>query len=447
MTEAAALLGLGLPLIGSNLAQFAIGLTDTLMLGWYDVTALAASTLANSLYFVLFLMGAGFAWAVTPIVASAVAAREETQVRRVTRMGLWLAVIYGVLVTIPLMWSERFFLLIGQDPDVSALAQDYLRIAAWAMIPALMVTVLRAFLSALELTAMILWATIGAALLNGVLNYAFIFGNWGAPELGIEGAAIASLGSTVLSLVVLFGYALWKRPEYRLLQRIWKLDPQAFVRVFRLGLPIGLTSLAESGLFSMSAVMVGWIGAVELAAHGIALNLASAAFMLHLGLSQAATVRAGIAMGHHDEAALRQSGRVATGISVTFGVLTVILFVVMPVTLISLFIDPAEPERDTLLAVGVSLLAMAALFNVADGLQVIALGLLRGVQDTAVPMVHAAISYWVVGIPVSYILGFTFGWGAVGVWLGLVVGLALAAILLMWRFWGRSVRIGMTATL
>jgi MATE family multidrug resistance protein len=440
-SEAFALLSLGVPLILSNLAQFAIGLTDTLMLGWYDVTALAASTLANSLYFVLFLMGAGFAWAVTPIVAAAVAAGEETQVRRVTRMGLWLAVIYGVAVTIPMMWSERFFLLIGQDPEVSRLAQDYLRIAAWAMIPALMVTVIRAFLSALELTAMILWATIGAAALNGVLNYAFIFGNWGAPELGIEGAAIASLGSTFLSLVIILVYALRKRPEYRLMQRIWKIDTQAISRVFRLGLPIGLTSLAESGLFSMSAVMVGWIGAVELAAHGIALNLASAAFMLHLGLSQAATVRAGHALGRLDEPALRRSGRVAIGISIALALLTVVLFVSIPVSLISFFIDPADPARDTLLAVGVTLLAMAALFNLTDGLQVVALGLLRGVQDTAVPMVHAAVSYWIVGMPVSYVLGFTFGLGAVGVWMGLVAGLVVAAILLLWRFWGRSVRI------
>ena len=444
-TEVVALLGLGLPLIGSNMAQFAIGLTDTLMLGWYDVTALAASTLANSLYFVLFLMGAGFAWAVTPIVAAAVASREETQVRRVTRMGLWLAGIYGLAVTIPLMWSERLFLLIGQDPAVSALAQDYLRIAAWAMIPALMVTVLRAFLSALNLTAMILWATIGAAVLNALLNYAFIFGNWGAPEMGIEGAAIASLGSTILSFMILGAYALVKRPEYRLLQRIWRFDRLAFLRVFRLGLPIGLTSLAESGLFSMSAVMVGWIGAVELAAHGIALNFASAAFMLHLGLSQAATVRAGHAMGRHDEAALRLSGRVSIALSVACAVVTVIFFMSMPETLISLFIDPTDPARATLLSVGVALLAMAALFNLMDGAQVIALGLLRGVQDTTVPMIHAAVSYWVVGMPVSFVLGFVVGLGAVGVWLGLVAGLAFAAILLMWRFWTRSVRIGLSA--
>ena len=390
-------------------------------------------------------MGAGCAWAVTPIVAAAVASREETQVRRVTRMGLWLAGIYGLAVTIPLMWSERLFLLIGQDPAVSALAQDYLRIAAWAMIPALMVTVLRAFLSALNLTAMILWATIGAAVLNALLNYAFIFGNWGAPEMGIEGAAIASLGSTILSFMILGAYALVKRPEYRLLQRIWRFDRLAFLRVFRLGLPIGLTSLAESGLFSMSAVMVGWIGAVELAAHGIALNFASAAFMLHLGLSQAATVRAGHAMGRHDEAALRLSGRVSIALSVACAVVTVIFFMSMPETLISLFIDPTDPARATLLSVGVALLAMAALFNLMDGAQVIALGLLRGVQDTTVPMIHAAVSYWVVGMPVSFVLGFVVGLGAVGVWLGLVAGLAFAAILLMWRFWTRSVRIGLSA--
>lgn len=441
MTEAGALLTLGLPLIGSNLAQFSIGLTDTVMLGWYDVTALAASTLANSLYFVFFILGSGFGFAVTPIVAAAVAAGEEAQVRRVTRMGLWLAALYGLAVTVLLMWSERFFLMIGQDAAVAALAQEYLRIAAWAMIPALMTTVLRALLSALELPGMILWATIGAAVLNAVLNYILIFGMWGAPEMGITGAAIATLASTLLAFLLLLGHVVVRRPDYGLLRRIWRPDLPAMVRVVRLGLPIGLTGLAESGLFSMSAVMVGWIGTVELAAHGIVLNLVSATFMLHLGLSQAATVRVGAALGRRDADGLRLSGAVATVLSVGLSVVTVVVFVTMPQTLIGLFIDPADPGRDMLLAVGVTLLAMAALFNLMDGAQVIALGLLRGVQDTAVPMMMAAVSYWVVGIPVSYLLGFGLGLGAGGVWLGLVVGLAFAATLLMWRFWGRSVRI------
>ena len=437
MTEAGALLTLGLPLIGSNLAQFSIGLTDTLMLGWYDVTALAASTLANSLYFVFFILGSGFGWAVTPIVAAAVAAGEEAQVRRVTRMGLWLAAIFGLGVTLLLMRSERFFLMIGQDAAVAALAQDYLRIAAWAMIPALMTTVLRALLSALELPGMILWATIGAAVLNAVLNYILIFGTWGAPEMGITGAAIATLASTLLAFLLLLAYVVVRRPDYGLLRRIWRPDVPAMVRVVRLGLPIGLTGLAESGLFSMSAVMVGWIGTVELAAHGIVLNLVSATFMLHLGLSQAATVRAGQAVGRRDMGGLRLSGAVATGLSVAVSAVTVAVFLVMPATLISLFIDAGDPARDRLLAIGVTLLAIAALFNLMDGAQVIALGLLRGVQDTAVPMMLAAVSYWGVGIPVSYVLGVALGLGPAAVWLGLVVGLALAASLLMWRFWAR----------
>jgi MATE family multidrug resistance protein len=436
------LLALGIPLVASNLAQFAINLTDTIMLGWYDVTALAAATLAGALYFATFLLGSGFAWAITPIVAAAVAAREEVQVRRVTRMGLWLSVIYAFVFIPPMIWSEPIFLAIGQDPEVSALAQLYLRIMAWAMIPALILTVLRAYLSALQLTSMILWSTIGAALLNGVLNYALIFGNWGAPELGIRGAAWASLLSTGLAMVILLGYALWKVPQYKLLQRIWKIDVSAFTRVFWLGLPIGLTSLAESGLFGASAVLVGWIGPVELAAHGIAMQLSACAFMLHLGISQAATVRAANAMGRHDEPGLRREGFTAVAVSVAFAVATVTLFLSIPETLVSLFIDPNDPDRELLLKVGVALLALSALFNLVDGAQVVALGLLRGVQDTTAPMFLAAISYWLVGLPASLILGFVYDLHEVGVWFGLVIGLACAAVLLMWRFWGRSVKIG-----
>lgn len=440
----AALLRLGLPLIGSNLATFAIGLTDTLMLGWYDVTALAAATLANSLYFVLFLMGTGFAWAVAPLVAAAAATHDEAQIRLVTRMGLWIAVIYGLVMLAPQMGSAQIFLALDQDPAVSALAQEYLRIASWAMIPALMMMVLRAFLSALEHTAIILWATLGAAVVNGALNYALIFGRWGAPELGVAGAALATVASATLSLLVLLGYALWKRPEYRLLRKLWRLDPGALARVFRLGLPIGLTSLAESGLFSVSAVMIGWLGAVELAAHGIALQLASAAYMPHLGLSQAATVRAGQATGRRDEGALRRVGAAAILLSVASATAAVTLFVLAPHALISLFLTPGEPARLEILAVGAALLQMAAVFNLMDGMQVIALGLLRGVQDTTAPMLHAVISYWLIGLPVGYAAAFVLGRGASGIWLGLVAGLASAAVLLMVRFWQRSVRIGAT---
>jgi MATE family multidrug resistance protein len=187
--------------------------------------------------------------------------------------------------------------------------------------------------------------------------------------------------------------------------------------------------------------MMGWIGAIELAAHGVAIQLASLTFMVHIGFSQAATVRAGRALGRRDELSLRRGGLTAIGMSAVFAVVTSIVFLSMPETLVSLFIDPDEPARATLLQLGASFIMVAALFQLVDGLQVLALGLLRGVQDTTVPMVMATISYWGVGLPASDVLAFTLGLGGVGLWLGLVIGLAVASVLLLWRFWGRSVKI------
>ena len=436
-----AILKLGLPLVASNMAQFAIHMTGTIMLGWYDVTALAAVTLATSLFFVVFIVGSGFAFAVTPMVAAAAEAGDEVQVRRVTRMGIWLSVIYGFIFTLPFLWAEPILLAMGQDPVVSAAAQDYLVIVAWQMTPALLVMTLRSYLAALEHTAVILWATVGTALMNVTVNYALIFGNWGAPELGIQGAAIASLLVTLGNVIILIAYGLYKLPQYDLLKNIWKSDWEIFRRVFKLGYPIGLTSLAEGGLFAASAIMMGWIGAIELAAHGIAIQLASLTFMIHIGFSQAATVRAGRALGRHDEPNLRRGARMAIALSAFVAFITVAIFLLFPELLINAFIDPTEPEKDRLLSIGIGLLAMAALFQVVDALQVMALGLLRGVQDTAVPMIMATICYWVIGMPTSYLLAFRFGMGGIGLWLGLVVGLSFAAAMMMWRFWMRSVRI------
>ena len=432
---------LGMPLILSNLAMFAIHITDTVMLGWYDVTALAASTIAGTLFFVIFIVGAGFAQAVTPLVASAAEQDDEVQVRRVTRMGLWLSIFYGLVVTIPFFWAEDILIAIGQDAEVSRLAHIYLQIVIWQMIPALIVMTFKSFLAALEHTAIILWATIGTAILNVFINYALIFGNWGMPELGIKGAAIASLTVTLITVLLLVIYIMRVLPQFELFKNFWRSDSEILKRVFMLGWPIGVTSLAEGGLFSASAIMVGWIGPIELAAHGIAIQLASLTFMVHIGFSQAATVRAGRALGRKDEVSLRRGGITAIGMSAVYAVVTSLIFLAMPEALVSLFIDPNEPERANLLRIGASLVMVAALFQLVDGLQVLALGLLRGVQDTTVPMVMAAISYWVIGLPVSYLLAFTLGFGAVGLWLGLVIGLAIAAALLLWRFWGRSVKI------
>ena len=435
-----AIFTLGLPIIGSHVAQIAITTTDTVMMGWYGVEELAALVLAGSIYFVIFLVGAGFSFAVLPMVANASEVGDDVKVRRITRMGLWISALYALLLIPFMWWSKPLLLALGQEDVTAQLAQDYLRIAGFGLFPALFVMVIKNYLAALERTQFVLWLTVVSALLNVLLNYALVFGNWGAPELGVQGAAIASVTIVTLSLPVLVVYAKWIMPEHVLFQRIWAVDIDALKQVFRLGWPIGLTNLAETGLFTASAIMVGWIGTHELAAHGIALQWAGLTFMVHLGLSNAATVRAGRAIGRDDMLGLKRGGLMVSAMSLGFALIVVAVFVSWPEALIGVFIDSTDAARDQIIAVGVGLLTMAALFQIADGIQVIALGLLRGAQDTRVPMIYAGISYWVVGISAGYAFGIVWGYGAVGIWMGLVFGLSVAAVLLNVRFWTRIQR-------
>jgi MATE family multidrug resistance protein len=225
-----------------------------------------------------------------------------------------------------------------------------------------------------------------------------------------------------------------------LLARFWRPDPEMLARIFSLGWPIGFTLLAEVGLFSAAALMMGWVSAEMLAAHGIALQLASTTFLVHLGLSNAATIRAGQAVGRADPVALRDGALTAVVMSVAFALVTVAVFLSIPEQLVRLFLDPADPDTPAVIAAGVVLVTMAAIFQLADGGQAMAIGLLRGVQDTRVPMVIAVVCYWFLGLPVAYGLGFVAGWGGVGVWWGLVAGLATVWLALSVRFWGGAVR-------
>lgn len=435
------LLKLGLPLVGANVAGFSIHMTDTIMLGWYSVTSLAAATVATGLWFVIFIIGAGFGRAVTPMVAEAVEQGDEVRARRVTRMALWLSAIYSALLIVPFMYGETVLLAIGQEPSVAAQGGLYLRIAVLGMFPAMGAQVMRSYLGALEMTAVQLWITLAALAANAVVNYALIFGNLGAPELGIEGAAIASVLIQILQVIALIVYTQRKNPQAELFRRIWRIDIEAMGQVFRLGLPIGLTSFAEGGLFVGSSIMMGWIGEIELAAHGIAMQLTAFMFMFHVGMSEAATIRASRQFGARDEVELRRGAKAAYGVSLSFGVLVVVLYLLMPGVFVSLFIDPSDPARDAVLALGIVLVMLSALFQFVDAAQIVALSVLRGVQDTGVPMWLAIISYWVIGIPASYAMAFSLDLGPVGLWLGLTVGLGVAALLLSQRFWSRSVLI------
>jgi MATE family multidrug resistance protein len=443
-----ATLAIGGPLIGGQLALTLISLTDTVMMGWYGVAELAAVTLGASFFHVIVILGMGFALAVMPMVAAASSNGDAVQVRRVTRMGLWLGLAFGVL-SLPVFWfSGAILLSLGQEPSVAADGQLYLRIAGLGIVPAVLALVLRSHLSALERPRVVLWAWLGGAALNGAMNWVLIFGNLGAPELGIAGAAIASVGTHVLILLILAIFAARARglADYALFERFWRSDWAVFFDVFRLGWPISLTLLAESGLFVGTTIMMGWIGTTELAASGIALQIISVTFMVHIGLSSAATVRAGLAWGKGDRENLRLAAVAALSLSAAMVAFTIALLIGFREGLVGLFVGPGDPLRPAIVALGAQLLIVAAIFQLADAAQVMALGLLRGVQDTRIPMIYAVVSYWLVGMPCAYVLGFTLGWGATGIWWGLVVGLMLAGGLMIWRFWAGPARQVVPAT-
>ena len=442
--HARATLVLGLPLVGSSLAQMALHVADTVMMGWYGVAPLAAVVLGSSSFFILFVVGSGFAKAVLPLVAQARAQGDEAQVRRDARMGLWLSAGYGLLIY-PVFWfSKPILLALHQTEEVATLAEGYLRIAGLGMVPALWVAVLQSWLAALGRTQMVLWVTLAALGLNVALNWALIFGHWGAPEMGAAGAAVATVLVQVASLGLLAVYAALAPGlrVYRLFQRFWRPDGAALRGVFRLGWPIGLTGLAEGGMFEASAIMMGWVGTVELAAHGIALEAAAVAFMIHVGLSSAATIRVASFAGEGDVRAMRDAAGVALVLSFAVAVAVIAAFLLWPAPIVGLFLDEAKPGSEAILSFGVVLLAVAALFQLADAMQVMALGLLRGIKDTRVPLVLAAVSYWAIGIPCSYALAFPLGYGGVGLWFGLVVGLVAAGGSLMARFWLRAPKPG-----
>ena len=426
---------LGLPLVGAQVAQILINTTDTVMLGWLGTEELAAGVLAFQLYFVLLIVGIGFAAAVVPIVATAIGEGDETRARRGARMGLWVLLGVSLLFMVPLHFTRDILVALGQDAELAAMAARYMVIAQWSLPFALLVQGLRSFLTALEDGVGVFLVTLTTLVVNALLDWALIFGKWGFPRLELEGAAWATLLSNAAAFALVVLYIRFK-PEparFAIFTRLWKPDTPMLRETLLLGWPIAFALLAEAGLFAISSLMLGWIGTVELAAHGIALQLASIAFMVPLGLSMAATVRVGNAYGRYDDVDLGRAGRAGFVWAGVSALVTASLFLVAPEPLIRLFLDDNR-DAAAIIAVGVPLLAVAGLFQLTDALQVMGAGVLRGMKDTAVPMVIAVAAYWVLGVPTAYLLGFVLDYGPVGVWSGLVVGLTVAAIALYVRF-------------
>lgn len=440
-----ATLALGLPMVGAMLAQILMGVTDTIMLGWLGAAPLAASVLGTQIFLMLLLTGSGFAQAVVPLAAHALGAGDTTVLRRSVRMGFWVSTAFCV-ITFPIMWfAEPILLALGQEPALAKLADKYLVIAKWALLPNLFIMVLRSYFGVVHKAHIVLLTTLAAAGLNAVINYALIFGNWGAPALGIEGAAYATLGSSLLSMALLLVVANWHtalRP-HAILQRFWRSDWPAFFEVVKVGWPIGISILAEFALFSFSAIMMGWFGTVALAAHGIVMQVISVSFMVPLGLSQVASIRLGLAKGRNDPAEITMAGRTVLMVGIGFALVISVVFVVLPGATLSLFLDLDTADARGILAFAIPLLIVAAAFQLVDTLQILFAGMLRGLKDTRVPMQIALFSYWVIGIPAAYLLSQYTSIGAIGIWLGLAIGLTVASVLGLWRYLIRA-RLGLT---
>ncbi|MCF6304735.1 MAG: MATE family efflux transporter [Rhodobacteraceae bacterium] len=427
---------LGLPLIGTFLASMLMGVTDTLMVGRLGAEPLAASVLANQLFFFLTIAGIGLASAIMPMAATALGRDDITSMRRAVRMGFWAALLYAVIVMPIMFLAEPIFTFLKQADPLPAMAQSYLDIAMWSLIPTMIVMVLRSYLSVVGLANMVLLITLSAAGLNALLNYAFIFGNWGMPAMGLRGAAVATLGSASLSAIVLLVFAASKKSlrGHELFVRWWRPDWPAFVRVIRLGWPIALSLVAEISLFGFSAIMVGWFGILALAAHGIVLQIISMAFMIPLGLSQVGTIRIGLAKGHENNLEIAQAGKAVYILGLVMSFATILVLVLLPQTLVNIFIGKDSPDAAEILFYAIPFLAIAAAFQLVDSLQVLSAGLLRGLSDTRVPMQIAIFAYWVIGVPMAYVLSNYTALAANGVWTGLAIGLAVAAVLSTRRY-------------
>jgi multidrug resistance protein, MATE family len=435
-SEFRALFQLGWPLIVAQLAQNALITTDVIMVGWLGGKYLAAAALANALFICIQLFGVGVTSAVAPMVAQAIGAGDLRQVRRTVRQGFWVAIVLVALL-FPIAWNiGPIYTAIGQDPELVALAEVFVHYAIWLFIPAFMLIVARSFLSALGATRVILVITLVGAVLNFFVDYALIFGNWGFPRMELAGAGIATTLVNLAMLAMMLGYIVTHRRyrRYHILARFFEPDWSRFFEIWRIGGPIGFMLLAEVGLFTCAALLQGWLGTAEVAAHSVALQLAAIAFMVPLGLGQATTVRVGIALGEANPEGIRKAGWAALIATLVFMSITCAILVAIPHQLVGLFLDPTNPENFRILTLAASYLAIVALFQLADGAQVAMVSALRGISDTRGPLIIGILGYWGVGFPVAYLLGFHTGLRGVGIWLGLAAGLAVVAIVLIIRF-------------
>ncbi|CUW43044.1 multidrug resistance protein NorM, putative [Brucella vulpis] len=431
-------LKLGWPLIFTNLSQAALTATDVIFIGRLGADTLDSALLATSFYHTLMIFSMGLVSAVMPMIAIALGKNRHyvRDVRRTVRQGFWSAIMIVIPLWVVLWHCEEIFLFLGQRPDIAARSTDFMHTLQWALLPYLFYIVLRSFFAAMEKP---MWTLLVVALaigFNALAGWTLIFGHFGFAPMGLHGAGMATTASSTMMFLGL-AFITLRHPRFRryhLFGRFWRPDWPRLIELWRIGLPMALTFVFETSIFYAAVVMMGRIGPTAMAAHAVAIQIASLSFMVPLGFGQVATVRVGRAYGRGDPKAIAYAGWSAYALGVGFMALMGILMVLMPRVFIGIFLDLNDPQNLPVMELAVTFLALAALFQIVDGAQAVAAGMLRGLRDTRIPMLLALFGYWGVGLPLGAVLAFQFGMGGVGIWLGLAAGLGMVAVLMTIRW-------------
>ena len=435
--EAREFLKLAIPLASAQVAQAVTGFVDTVMMGWLGQDVLAAGGLAAMIFMAFMMTGVGIISGVSPLVAEAYGARQVQRVGKVTRQGLWIAVLLALPGMIILANLDGLMHQFGQAATTVTLADAYLNVMAGGLFPAIAFAVLRGCIVSLSEARPIMIIVVAATGFNVVGNYVLAFGKLGFPAMGITGLAIASICAHWGMFLSLLGYMLWlkKLRQYSLFQSLHRVDAKTVQQLLWVGVPIGIAAILEYGMMTAVTLLMGALGTPVLAAHQVVLQTIMVIFMVPLAMSYAATVRVGQWFGQRDWSQVRQAAVVSIGLTVAFMLVTAIALLAYPQTIIGLYLDLSDPTNANVVSIGISIMTVAAFGQILDGVQRTTNGILQGLQDTRMPMLLGTISYWGVGLTTGYLLGFHTNLGGMGVWIGGYTGLAVAGIAFVWRFW------------
>lgn len=417
------------------LGQVMTGVADSVMVGWTGATPLAASSFANIFFSIPLFFGIGVSYAITPLVAEGAGAKDQSKIIEILRHGFIINLLVAILLVGLIFLVEPFMFSMGQPEDVVALGIPYLSIIGVSIIPTMIFQTYRQFAEGLEKTRMAMIIVIGSNLLNIALNYILIFGKYGFPEMGLNGAGWATLISRVVMAVSMMLYVYYGKRfiAFRKGFSFGRYSKSLISKMLHIGLPAGSQFIFEAGAFGFSALMMGWLGTTALAAHQIAINLATISYMTTSGLGAAATIRVGNFLGQRDKRKLQDSAFTMIWMAVALMAAWALLFIFGRHLLPSLYIEDVAVIELT-----AALLIIAAFFQLSDGIQVVCAGALRGLQDVKVPSILIFVAYWVIALPLGYWLAFPLGLGATGIWIGLLIGLTLTASAMVVRFWRLS---------